>query len=833
MKKRIKYLDELRIYAILNIILLHVIGLFFYKYYGISTPKYAFMAFLSSFTRVGIPLFFMITGVLMLTKKEEPYSAYLKKRVMRLVKAYVFFSFIYYIYHIITKVENLNIFELIRKITSFYVEYHLWFMPVIILIYIFIPFIKKFVNSLEKEELKRCIFMIWIFSNLFIGIEAISSRFGYAIMSSFMLPNLIGYTNYLLVGYYLGSSNYKISKKLTILAILSILCIPLLTVFVSKNELNDVFLNSLSPLVIAPSIWTFLFFKNKKISFPEKINNWISNYSEKVFYVYLIHVLFICIIEKYYNTWIQKTSFIQDIGLILLIWFIVTILSFMFAYLYTTLKQGIEKYKEKIKNVLIHLLTYFLIIVFIIILGSIIINPYHFIKINYGLTIIGILLWIGIFYLFYRYQNRLFKNKIINGILILLYITLQIIIGYCFMVKPTWDFGEVFNIAVNFAKSSHPIFGAPYLYNCDNNIMITAILDIIFKIFYTLGIKNHFIELGILLNIIMIDLSILYTYRLLKKMNVHLARPFLLFVLFSSPLLFYIPIFYTDTLSLPFMIMALYYFYQYVYAKQRIREIIIAGILIGIGGIIKPTVLIFGIAIILFLFIRKQKIDLYQFLPIFVVAISLPLLGQRIFINHFFVKSYIEDYRIPTSHYLLIGLENNGEYNEQRYKEINQIEGKEEKEKQTKAKIKKRIEEIIEKKQVFSFYHRKLSYTWSDGTFFSFEKLHREPIHEKFTKYVYSNKNYDILYWTFSNSEWIIIVVLIIIGMIFRKYLPEKIQDISILINISTIGILLFLLIWETRSRYLINFIPFFMLNAFIGMYACKNYIETKKEGKK
>ena len=144
MKKIIKYLDELRIFAILNIILLHVIGLFFYKYYGVSTPKYALMSFLSAFTRVGIPLFFMLTGALMLTKKEEEdYASYLKKRVMRLVKAYAFFSLIYYIYHVIIYHAKINPFEFVRELTSFNVEYHLWFMPVIILIYIFIPFIKK------------------------------------------------------------------------------------------------------------------------------------------------------------------------------------------------------------------------------------------------------------------------------------------------------------------------------------------------------------------------------------------------------------------------------------------------------------------------------------------------------------------------------------------------------------------------------------------------------------------------------------------------------------------------------------------------------------------
>ena len=74
--KRIKYLDELRVFAMILIIALHVIAIFNYKYINISTLKFAFTVLLSSFTRVGVPIFFMLTGALMLTKKEEKYSIF-------------------------------------------------------------------------------------------------------------------------------------------------------------------------------------------------------------------------------------------------------------------------------------------------------------------------------------------------------------------------------------------------------------------------------------------------------------------------------------------------------------------------------------------------------------------------------------------------------------------------------------------------------------------------------------------------------------------------------------------------------------------------------------
>ena len=150
MKKRIEYLDQLRFCAILSIILLHCIAIFRYQYYGNDSLSFFAMTFLDAFTRFGVPMFFMLTGALMLPKKEENYKEFFQKRIWKLIVAYVFFSGIYYLYKVGT---NINLFEFVRQVTSFKTEYHLWFMPVIIIIYTFIPFIKKMVNHLEEKEL--------------------------------------------------------------------------------------------------------------------------------------------------------------------------------------------------------------------------------------------------------------------------------------------------------------------------------------------------------------------------------------------------------------------------------------------------------------------------------------------------------------------------------------------------------------------------------------------------------------------------------------------------------------------------------------------------------
>lgn len=51
MKDRVKYLDGLRFFAIMNVILIHVFGLFRHQYFSTNNLKYTLVTFADSFTR--------------------------------------------------------------------------------------------------------------------------------------------------------------------------------------------------------------------------------------------------------------------------------------------------------------------------------------------------------------------------------------------------------------------------------------------------------------------------------------------------------------------------------------------------------------------------------------------------------------------------------------------------------------------------------------------------------------------------------------------------------------------------------------------------------------
>lgn len=89
--KRILYLDEVRSLAIILVVLGHVLRLFSYDYTSWLTCSALF-----SLTRIGVPLFFTVSGALLLTKRYEV-KKFLGKRFRRVFLPFLFWIIIYII----------------------------------------------------------------------------------------------------------------------------------------------------------------------------------------------------------------------------------------------------------------------------------------------------------------------------------------------------------------------------------------------------------------------------------------------------------------------------------------------------------------------------------------------------------------------------------------------------------------------------------------------------------------------------------------------------------------------------------------------------------------
>ena len=151
-KKRVVYLDALRIIAIMCVIFNHsgANGYFLYTTTE-SVPIQIISIFISSFCKIGVLLFFMISGALLLTKDESLKDIYVK-RVLRYLIILFVFCFLRYIYHVHRGEITFYWKDLIRKITTGQIYTPYWFIYSYIGFLACLPFYRKLVKVLTYND---------------------------------------------------------------------------------------------------------------------------------------------------------------------------------------------------------------------------------------------------------------------------------------------------------------------------------------------------------------------------------------------------------------------------------------------------------------------------------------------------------------------------------------------------------------------------------------------------------------------------------------------------------------------------------------------------------
>lgn len=182
---------------------------------------------------------------------------------------------------------------------------------------------------------------------------------------------------------------------------------------------------------------------------------------------------------------------------------------------------------------------------------------------------------------------------------------------------------------------------------------------------------------------------------------------------------------------------------------------------------------------------------------------------------------------IPSTHWIMMGLSNPGGYDDN---DAHFSIGLKNDDKSNQEIKEANIQIIKERIQNYGFtgmidhLKQKINYTWSDGTYYSIRKLIREPLMENnpYADYVIGHQNKYFIY--FSQISHITLIGLMLIGtfrLLHKKDLFESILTITI------IGVFLFLLLWETRSRYLVLYLPIFLALAAYGTQILKGCDEN------
>jgi surface polysaccharide O-acyltransferase-like enzyme len=298
------YIDQMRVVATISVVILHVSSDGLY-YYDASFGSAWFAAnIIDSLVRFSVPLFVMISGVLLFPKQIGFYT-FIQKRLRRILLPFVLWWSIYLIMNVLFVIKNsgvagLNFHFLYEQLVEGS-SYHLWYVYMIIGVYLMLPITSKALINKSTAQLSS-ILMIWV--GLLLLLTYIPELASFTM--PFLLLKLAGYWGYAILGYVLYYRISKLNSSYQLLLgkvafVLGSISTFLFTYYFSRQQqaFDSTHYHYLTLNVCMQAIGAFLWLKNYTINWgvlePYKKHISIESYG-----IYLSHVLVIWILNKMY-----------------------------------------------------------------------------------------------------------------------------------------------------------------------------------------------------------------------------------------------------------------------------------------------------------------------------------------------------------------------------------------------------------------------------------------------------------------------------------------------------------------------------------------------------
>lgn len=348
-----------------------------------------------------------------------------------------------------------------------------------------------------------------------------------------------------------------------------------------------------------------------------------------------------------------------------------------------------------------------------------------------------------------------------------------------------------------------------YFSRFPNNWAWLLILSGIHRVDYLLTGKVHD-QVTPAISVLSIQLSLLLTFLTARHMtaNKNYRRMAAQLPLLVPAFYLYAPIYYTDTVSMPFAALSMYAFVRFIKAERK-RQKVIFGIVcfisVGLGYVIKGNLCILAVAFALYMMFEKgilKGVATGVVLALAIVLFSKATTAAGLAAG-ITTRELYEAKRLPPHHWVMMSLVGDGRFNMQEYHR-SIIHGNYESKKKADMK---RIKEDMDNYTPRTFVEHlrlKSSVTWSEGHYYA---LHH--IKDSRNKRLVGFLKGDTAKRVFDMAQAVLLLTMLLsfVGGVFSKY-PDKV----FLLRMSVFGLAVFLLIWETRSRYLVNFLPFMVL---------------------
>ena len=297
--QRVVYLDLLRVVATFAVIFLHGATSEFYA--PISSISWYISAAEDSLVRWCVPVFVMISGALLLNpNKEVTIQDVLKRRIPRLLLAYVFWTVIYIMYNFVFwNWDAFSIRHLIRR-SIVIPAAHLWFLPLLMCIYLLIPILRKITQDKGIVRYALIIWIVYIFGSFLQFIDGFKMvRHFYSFFNG---NSILGFTGYFLLGYFLSQQEFSKRQRVWVYlmgiggALVTI--IGTFYIYDLTGEASERYFDNISLQVVAMATALFVLAKELAPKCGALMRKFIAFVRKDLFGVYLIHALLLFIVDK-------------------------------------------------------------------------------------------------------------------------------------------------------------------------------------------------------------------------------------------------------------------------------------------------------------------------------------------------------------------------------------------------------------------------------------------------------------------------------------------------------------------------------------------------------
>lgn len=293
--RRIVYFDILNVIACFCVVCMHCNG-WIHKF--IHDDLWGTRVMVEVVCYFAVPVFFMLSGATLLNYRQR-YSTteFYKKRFIRTLTPYLFWSTIFYIIYLLRGNPPFGWDETITRFTTGEIPYTFyWFFIPLFMLYIFLPFFSLMVEKLKNSQLLYLCLFLFLFQSVIPTISSIAN-----LNLSFQIP-IAGYAIFMFLGYLLSNNNYESNNKF--FSVLSVVCFLLLVcryyLIYPLNGKSEPLFSYFGLYSILPSMWMFLFIK--KIAKPFHLDRFSSIWrflASKSYGVYLLHAFFIVVLEQF------------------------------------------------------------------------------------------------------------------------------------------------------------------------------------------------------------------------------------------------------------------------------------------------------------------------------------------------------------------------------------------------------------------------------------------------------------------------------------------------------------------------------------------------------